>query len=191
MTGTPLMTETVMRRRILVVTNDSTVMLGKGLCSARDMFGGRVTEVKNLVDRLDALTDDSGRKLVDVSFGVISTKYGFVPGNYQIMPYTDVMSDRVGYEEAEERKGYVEQTSFLTRPFDRTVMCVPNDMFRMFLEKGGIGDGRLIAVTSPAFKEECERRGWTWLERRGARVGSSNADEIERLVRDLCSQSAL
>lgn len=191
MANVPLMTEMKLRKRILIVTNDSTVFLKQGLCTPWDAFGGRVTEVKNLVARLDTAVDCKGGKLVDVSFGVITTKYGFVPGNYQIMPYVDVMSDRKGYEEAEERKGFVEQMSYLTKPFDKTVLCVPNDMFRMFLEKGDIEDGKLIAVTSPEFKDECEKRGWVWLERRGARVGSSNADEIERLVRDICSQRSL
>ena len=50
-----------------------------------------------------------------------------------------------------------------------------------------IRDGVLIAVTSPDFKEECEKRNWTFLERRGARVGNDNADEIERIVRELCA----
>lgn len=188
MTG-EVFAEMKMRKRVLVVTNDSTVFLVKGrLATPYDIFGGRVTEVKNLVKRLDTAVDDKGRKLCDVSFGVITTKYGFVPGNYQITDYPDVMSDADGYREADERRGFVEQTSFLTRPFDKTVMCVPNDMFAMFLEKGDIWDGRLIAVTSPKYREECERRGWNWLERRGARVGDANADEIERIIRSLRSQ---
>ena len=44
-----------------------------------------------------------------------------------------------------------------------------------------------FAVTSPDFREECESRGWTWLERKGARVGDANADEIERIVREMCA----
>lgn len=180
--------ETKIGKRILIVTNDSTVFLVRNrLATPFELFGGRVTEVKNLVKRLDTATTERGTKLVDVSFGVITTKYGFVPGNYQIWDYPDVMSDREGYEKAEEAKGYIEQTSFLTKPFDKVIMCVPNDMFQMFLDKGDIDDGKLIAVTSPRFKEECERRGWTWLERKGARVGNENADEIERLVRELCA----
>ena len=61
-------------------------------------------------------------------------------------------------------------------------------MFQMFLDYDGIANDKLIAVTSPRFKDECEKRGWTWLERKGARVGDANADEIERLVREMCSQ---
>lgn len=183
------MAEMKMGKRILIVTNDSTVFLVKNrLSTPYEMFGGRVTEVKNLVKRLDTAVDDKGRKLVDVSFGVITTRFGFVPGNYQIMDYPDVMSDKKGYQEAEEQKQFVEQTSFLTRPFDKTILCVPNDMFQMFLDYDGIANGKLIAVTSPRFKDECEKRGWTWLERKGARVGDANADEIERLVREMCSQ---
>lgn len=181
-------TEMRIGKRILVVTNDSTVFLVRNrLATPFEIFGGRVTEVKKLVERLDTAKNDRGGKLCDVSFGIITTKYGFVPANYQISDYDDVMSDKAGYIAADESKHFVEQTSFLTRPFDKVVMCVPNDMFQMFLDFDGIENGKLIAVTSPRFREECERRGWTWLERRGARVGNENADEIERLVRELCA----
>ena len=81
----------------------------------------------------------------------------------------------------------MEQVSYLTQPFDKTIFCVPKDMFAMFLEADMIRDGAVIAVTSPDFKDECEKRGWTFLERRGARVGNENADEIERLIRELCA----
>lgn len=75
----------------------------------------------------------------------------------------------------------------MTRPFDKVIMCVPKDMFSMFLDADEIEHGKVIAVTSPEFREECEKRGWTFLERKGARVGDANADEIERLVRELCA----
>ncbi len=184
---TKIATETKTMPRILVVTNDSTVFLSKRLDSAFNMFGGRATEVKKLVARLDTLTDDSGRKLCDVSFGVITTKYGFVPGNYMIAPYEDVMSDADGYRKADEEKNFVDQVSYLTRPFDKTIMCIPKEMFRMFLDANYIWDGKLIAVTSPEFKDECEKRGWIFLERSGARVGNENADRIEEIVRELCA----
>ena len=82
---TKIYAETKLMKRILIVTNDSTVFLVKNrIATAFELFGGRVTEVKNLVKRLDTAVDDRGQKLCDVSFGVITTKYGFVPGNYQI-----------------------------------------------------------------------------------------------------------
>ena len=181
-------TEMRMGKRILIVTNDSTVFLEKGrLATPWEMFGGRVTEVKNLVKRLDTATKEDGSKLCDVSFGVITTQFGFVPGNYQITDYPNVMSNRAEYEAADEARNFIEQTAFLMRPFDKVILCVPNDMFAMFLEKAEIPDGRLIAVTSARFRDECERRGWSWLERRGARVGNENADEIERQIRLLCA----
>lgn len=180
-------TETKMMPRILVVTNDSTVFLQKNrIATPFEMFGGRMTEVKNLVKRLDTAVKDDGSKLVDVSFGVISTKYGFVPGNYNITDYPDVMDSKEDYEEADARTEFVARTSFITRAFDKVILCVPKDMFAMFLKEDSIWDGKLIAVTSSEFKDECERRGWMWLERKGARVGDSNADEIERLIRELC-----
>ncbi|MGN0098561.1 MAG: hypothetical protein ACI38Y_04475, partial [Candidatus Methanomethylophilaceae archaeon] len=183
-----LKTETVISKRILIVTNDSTVFTDKNkLRTAFEMFEGRMTEVKKLVARLDTATKENGDKLCDVSFGVITTKYGFVPGNYNITGYDYVMSDKAGYQECEDRKQFVEQVSYLTQPFDKTIFCIPKDMFAMFLEADMIRDGAVIAVTSPDFKEECEKRGWTFLERKGARVGNDNADEIERIVRELCA----
>lgn len=183
-------TETVMQKRILIVTNDSTVFLNPNrIDTAFNMFGGRATEVKKLVARLDTAVDGNGKKLCDVSFGVITTQYGFVPGNYQIVSYNNVMSDRAGYEDCENRKQFVEQVSYLCKPFDKVVLCIPKDMFSMFLEADLIDDGKLIAVTNPCFKEECEKRGWTYLERNGARVGNDNADRIEEYVRELCSNN--
>lgn len=185
---TRIAVEARLRKRILIVTNDSTVFLVKNrLVSAFEAFGGRMTEVKKLVERLDTAEDDRGDKLCDVSFGVITTKYGFVPGNYQIVSYPNVMSNREEYIQADLDRDFVSQTSFMTRPFDKVVMCVPKDMFRMFLDADEIEDGKLIAITSPEFREECERRNWVWLERKGARVGDANADEVERIVRDLCA----
>ena len=184
---TKLMTEMKCSVRIMVVTNDSTVFRSKGIDSAFNMFGGRATEVKNLVARLDTAVDENGKKLCDVSYGVITTRYGFGPGNYVVDSYSRVMANREEYEYIDDNKHYVEQVSYLSRPFDKVIMCIPKDMFALFLERGDIWDGKLIAVTSPDFKEECEKRGWTYLERKGARVGNENADEIERLIRELCS----
>jgi hypothetical protein len=185
--ATSLITETKMSVRILVVTNDSTVFRSKGIDSAFNMFGGRATEVKSLVARLDQAVDGEGKKLCDVSYGVITTRYGFVPGNYVIDSYPRVMANRREYEFVDAAKHFVDQVSYLCRPFDKVIFCIPKDMFAMFLEADAIEDGKLIAVTSPDFREECEKRGWTFLERRGARVGSENADEIERLVREICA----
>lgn len=184
----PLMTETVLKKRILIITNDSTVFKDKRrLLSAWEMFEGRVTEVKNLVARLDTAVDGKGEKLCDVSFGIISTKYGFVPGNYMVTGYDDVMCDAAGYQECQDRKQYIEQISYLTQPFDLVVFCIPKDMFRMFLDADQIRDGIVVAVTSPEFKDRVEAKNWHFLERSGARVGSENADEIERIVRELCA----
>ncbi|MDO5862483.1 MAG: hypothetical protein Q4Q58_06815, partial [Thermoplasmata archaeon] len=69
--STPIYAEMKLDKRILIVTNDSTVFLTKNrITSVFEMFGGRVTEVKNLVKRLDTAVDAKGRKLCDVSFGV-------------------------------------------------------------------------------------------------------------------------
>ena len=185
---TQLMTDLHMTKRILVVTNDSKVFKDKSrLLSAFDMFEGRATEVKNLVARLDTAVDDKGKKLCDVSYGVITARYGFVPGNYMVTGYDETMDTKEEFAAVNEKKQYVEQVSYLTQPFDKVIFCMPKEMFRLFLEEGQIADGKLIAVTNPEFEEDCRKRGWTYLERKGARVGNENADRIEALVRELCA----
>jgi len=179
--------ETKLHNRILIVTNDSTVFKNKNrLLSAFEMFEGRMTEVKKLVARLDTAKDEKDRKLCDVSFGVITARYGFVPGNYMVTGYEDKMDCKEDYIRVNEEKQYVEQVSYLTKPFDKVIFCMPKEMFRLFLEADQIDNGKLIAVTNPEFEEECKKRDWIYLERKGARVGDANADRIEEIVREIC-----
>jgi hypothetical protein len=180
------MTDLHMTKRILIVTNDSKVFKDKNkLLSAFDMFEGRATEVKNLVARLDTLKNDKGGKVCDVSYGVITAHYGFVPGNYMITGYEDTMDTKEEFMAVNEKKGFVEQVSYLTGPFDKVIFCMPKELFRLFLEADQIAKGKLIAVTNPEFEEECKKRDWIYLERKGARVGNENADRIEEIIREL------
>ncbi|MCL2333850.1 MAG: hypothetical protein FWC52_03575, partial [Candidatus Methanoplasma sp.] len=55
-------------------------------------------------------------------------------------------------------------------------------MFEMRLKDNTFQHGKVIAVTCPSFKEECEKRGWIAFERKGARLGSANADAIFKLI---------
>ena len=163
-------------KQVLVITNDSTVFLTKKWVSAYEMFGGRFTEVKNLAERL--------KKYAQVSFGVISGQFGFVPSNYVIMDYDNVPSCKEEYEELQERTDFVGKIEFITRGFfDRVIVCVPKDMFAMLIDS--LPRGKVIAVTSPDFKDVCEERGWTFLPRSGARVGSDNADRICEFIENL------
>lgn len=172
-------------KQILVITNDSTVFLKSGLASAFEMFGGRVTEVKELVARLDTASKDD-RKMCEVSFGLISSHFGFVPGNYTIAPYDRVMSSKEDYEAVQERKNYLDTLGYVASPFDKVVVCVPKAMFAMMLENDTLPEGKVIAVTSPDFKDECDGRGWTFLERRGARIGNANSEAIFRMIEEIC-----
>ena len=172
-------------RSVLVVTNDSTVFLKKGLATAYEMYGGRAIEVKKFVERLDTAKKD-GRKMCDVSFGVISARFGFVPGNFIISRYDEVMSKKEDYERVQQEKDYLGQLNQISRYFDRVIVCVPNDMFAMMLNDNTFQNGKVIAVTCPAFAEECGNRGWVFMERKGARLGSGNAEFIFRIIESEC-----
>ncbi len=165
------------KKKILVITNDSTVFLKDAFIPAFDMFGGRCTEVKNLFTRISAITD--------ASMGFISGKFGFVPSNYVVMKYDFVPSCKEDYEKLQEEKDFVGQIAFLAKPFDKVVLCVPKDMFAMLIPS--FPDGKLIAVTNEMYKDVCREHNWSFYPRKGARVGNENADaiikEIENLIR--------
>ena len=161
-------------RRVLVISNDSTVFQSNGFVSAFEMFGGRLTEVKKLVERLD--------KVCDISFAIISGEFGFIPANYVVRKYDRVPSCKEEYEDLQRRKDFVGQTKFISQAFDRVIVCVPKDMFSMLIP--ALPKGRVIAVTNECFRDECERNGWMYLPRKGARVGDANADAIVKEIED-------
>ncbi|MDR0508647.1 MAG: hypothetical protein LBG63_02310 [Candidatus Methanoplasma sp.] len=168
-------------RSVLIITNDSTVFLKKGLATAFEMFGGRTEEIKNFVAKLDT-AQKNGRKMCDVSYGVISTRFGFVPGNYVITNYDNVMSKKEDYERVQREKDYLGQLKQIAIYFDRIIICVPNDMFAMMLENETFQKGKVIAITGKAFKEDCTKRNWAFFERKGARLGNENAEKIFKLI---------
>ena len=155
--------------RVLVITNDSTVFLKDGLCSIQDMFGGRVTEVKNFCNRISAICD--------VSFAIISGRFGLVPCDHVIMPYNEVTDTPDAYYELQERKDYATKINIVSRPFDRIIVFVPKAMMAILLDNNAF-PRKVIAVTDRIFKEEFEKREWSWYERSGARIGKMNADKI-------------
>ena len=159
---------------VLVITNDSTVFLTKRWVSAFEMFGGRITEVEKLVCDIE--------DICHVSFGIISGRFGFIPADYVVMPYDNVPRCKEDYEEAQERTDYAGKIRQMITPiYDRIVVCVPKDMFAII--KDSLPDGRVIAVTNEIYKDECERRGWIYLPRVGARVGNENRDKILEIIR--------
>ena len=94
------------KKSVLIVTNDSGVFLSNKLEAAKDLFGGRFTEVKNFYEKIDSEFGDGGTKELTVSFAVISTLFGFVPGNYMVSKYSYVMENKEQYLAAQERKDY-------------------------------------------------------------------------------------
>lgn len=162
-------------KRVLVISNDSTVFLKNGFVSAFEMFGGRLTEVKNLVARLDSVCD--------ISFAIISGRFGFIPANYVVMKYDEVPSCKKDYEELQDRKDFVGNAAYISRAFDKIIVCVPKDMFSMLIN--ALPTEKVIAVTSPDFKDECEKRGWSFYLRSGARVGKENADAIVKEIAEM------
>lgn len=165
--------------RVLVITNDSAVFLKNGLCSAEEMFGGRVREVRNFCDRLSSVCD--------VSFGVISGRFGFVPGSYTIMPYGEITDTPEAYVELQMRKDYATKINMVSRIFDRTIVFVPKAMMAVLLDSDAF-PGKVIAVTDGMFREYFEERGWSWYGRSGARIGRENADRIFKEVKGIAER---
>lgn len=168
-------------KRVFVITNDSTVFLTDKWVSAFDMFGGRMTEVKNLVKDL---CDKA-----DVSLGVVSGRFGFIPANYVVMPYPWVPESKEDFELLQSKRdflGAINTTVNIkvgeTYLYDKIIVCVPKALFEMIKEV--LPDRRVIAVTNPQFKEECEGRGWSYYKRGGSRVGKKNSEAIIKEIED-------
>ena len=157
--------------KILVVTNDSTVFRYEE-AKAEDMFGGRLTEVRNLKNKISEVCESE--------LSVISGEYGFVRGEEVIKRYVDVPDTLSDYLRTEEKTKFATDVSELTRSFDVTLIFVPKEMMRILMRKEL--HGMVIAVTNPEFKEEFRRRGWYHLERRGARIGRENFRTIYGII---------
>ena len=154
--------------RILVVTNDGTVFL-RDHGKAEEMFGGRVTEVIRLKTMLS--------NEHEVSLAIISGKYGMICGNKTISKYTGAPDTAEGYTELQTRTDYAGELKKMTGSFDATMVFVPKDMMRILIGSCALPKNT-VAVTSPEFKDLFEMRGWTFLERRGARIGKDNTERI-------------
>ena len=165
--------------KVLVITNDSSVFLKKGLCAAKDMFGGRVTEVRNFCNRLSAVCD--------VSFGIISGRFGFVPGEYTVMPYGEVTDTPEAYYDLQQRKDYASAINYVSRYYDAAVVFVPKAMAAILIDNNAFPK-KVIAVTDELFKEYFNRNGWSWYKRSGARIGKDNADAIIEEIRSLAKE---
>lgn len=158
--------------RIIVITNDSTVFLHPK-ARAEDMFGGRVTEVRNLMNGI--------RGMHETVFGLISGRYGFVTGDTMIESYDDVPERRNEYIGLQERTDYSGAIVDAVKGFDVVMVFVPKDMMRILIQKDAL-TGNVISCTSPEFKDHFERVGWYFFERRGARIGKGNAERITDLI---------
>lgn len=176
------------QKLILVITNESSVFLKTGANSAYDIFGGRATEVKNLFDRIRDEEVD-GKPMCSISMGFITGQFGFVPSNYVIMPYKNVMESRKDYEHYQDEKDYLSQLAYVAPMFDRIIICVPKDMLSLIMEYDVLPKDKVIAVTSLENREKCTERGWLFLERKGARVGNDNADRIFKEITSFCKGS--
>jgi len=157
--------------KILVVTNDSTVFKHEE-AKAEEMFGGRLTEVRNLKNRISGVSD--------VEFSIISGEHGLISGDRTIKRYVDVPDTLSGYLRTQEKTRFSEAISELTRSYDVTLIFVPKEMMRILLKNEL--QGMVIAVTNAEFKEEFKRRGWYYLERRGARIGKENFQTIYEII---------
>ena len=144
-----------------------------------------VTEIRDFVKSIEKEFGNEGSNTVDVSFGLITTYFGFVPSTYCITRYAYAMSDKDQYQLTQDKRDYAGTLEFVSRGYDRVLICVPKEMFRILVDNNALHDGKIIAVTTKEFKGLCEERGWTYLERKGARLGKENAEQVRQILRDL------
>ncbi len=173
------------KKNILIVTNDSEVTISNKLEAAGDLFGGRVTEIREFVKSLEEEFGEEGSNTMNISFGLITTFFGFVPSNYSIYRYKYAMSNKEEYLLTQKERDYAGRLEYVSRGFDKVIICVPKEMFRILVDNDALHNGKIIAVTSKDFKGLCEEREWIYLERKGARLGKKNAEKVRNYLREL------
>lgn len=178
------------KKNIMIVTNDSGVATSDRLESAGELYGGRVTEIREFVKSLEEEFGEEGDGTMCVSFGLITTFFGFVPSNYCISKYEYAMSNEEEYQKTQDERDYAGRLEYVSRGFDKVVLCVPKDMFRILVENDALHDGKIIAVTSKDNRKLCEERGWAFFERKGARLGKKNAAAIKKYLREFVADKS-
>lgn len=173
------------KKSLLIVTNDSEVFLSKKLESAGDLFGGRVTEIKNFVKSMEDEFGKEGNNTWTISFGIISTLFGFVPSTYCIAHYSYAMNNKEQYQAVQDKKDYAGTLEYVSRGYDKVLVCVPKEMFRIMVDNFAFHKGKVIAVTSKEFEDVCKEHDWILLERKGARLGNENAEKVRQIIRDI------
>jgi hypothetical protein len=171
------------KKNILIVTNDSEVTTSNKLESAGELYGGRVTEIREFVKSLESEFGEEGEDTMNVSFGLITTFFGFVPSNYSISKYKYVMGNKEEYQITQNERDYAGRLEYVSRGFDKVILCVPKEMFRILVDNDALHKGKIIAVTSKEFRGLCEENDWIFLERKGARLGKKNAAKIKDHLR--------
>lgn len=152
--------------RILLITNDSTVFLSDR-SKAKDIFGGRVTEVKGFLDRLERY---------DITFKIVTGRYGLVDGNDVISKYQEVADSEIKYKELQKRLDYASSIKD-AGSYDFIIILLPKGMVRILIENDAL-HGNIMAVTSLEFLKIFKERGWHHFERKGARIGKKNAENM-------------
>jgi hypothetical protein len=173
------------KKKLLIVTNDSEAFLSKKLEAAGDLFGGRVTEIKDFVKSMESEFGKEGNDTWVVSFGIISTLFGFVPSTYCITQYSYAMNNKEQYQAVQDRKDYAGTLEYVSRGYDKVLVCVPKEMFRIMVDNFAFHKGKIIAVTSKEFEGVCKEYDWVFLERKGARLGKENAEKVRQVIRDI------
>jgi len=168
--------------KILLVTNDSRVFKinGKGdPVPARDIYGGRFTEVRRFGERL-------GDKF-ETTLMIISGKYGLIDGSRSIFPYENTIETRGEIVDLEEGTEFLAGSREAMEGHDCTILLLPKEFIRFLLENGIFEiENTIIAVTSKDFEFFLESRSnCLFLERRGARLGRMNATTIIDFLEDL------
>ncbi len=137
---------------------------------AKEFFGGRFTEVRNLASSLPG-----------AELAVISGRYGLVDGEELLLPYRCYVESKEEVGMLQRRTRFVE--ALQSRHADHDLLLfLPRAFMECILSRWQGPMDRTIAVTSPSLFPELESRGAACLPRRGPRVGSANAESIRRMV---------
>lgn len=183
--------------KVLIITNESEIFLvqddngrhsrryaqlseeeSSGMVPAKELFGGRFTEVRSFRDRIS--------RKVYAEMAIITKGNGLIEGRTLIKPYLGYVSTYQDICDTEEKYALCENLRKMMDGYHITIFCIPKNILSFFIDRDVFSiKSKIIFITSRDLDIRLHNDSYILLPRRGARVGRDNAQKIEQILYDV------
>jgi len=148
---------------------------------AKDMFGGRYSEVRYFEDQL--------KNLIFTDIFIISRRYGLLNGNTEIVPYEFTIKTKLRLKEFDEKHQLIKKLSMNLSDSTYLIMLLPKSFIEYFFKYRLFeklpSDLKIICVTSKELKESLSKyQNIIVLNRKGvSRIRNQNSNTIISMIK--------